>query len=143
MNQEHIRSERFIHDELLTRAAVAVGRIPEMWKEQKRIFPIILLWPTTQVKAQKGEWHTGVVFDLLPEDAELRPAHIKKVTATCDAYAVLVVEELPNVVRAVFESEHGTETWRLPIKDHGGVRVLGVAARSSNTESIGVRWHAN
>lgn len=143
MDQEHIRNGRFIHAELLRRAAQAVARIPETWKESKRIFPVILLWPTTQVKAQHGEWHTGVIFDTLPEEVEARPVHIKQVIAKCDAYAVLVVEEVEGAVRAIFESEHGTETWRLPIKDHGGVRVLGAAARSSNTESIGVRWHAN
>lgn len=143
MDKEYIQSERFIHNELLARAATTVWRIPELWKEQKRIFPIILLWPTAQVKAQKGEWHTGVVFDTLPEEAAQRPAHIKQAAKKCNAYAVLVVEEVEGAVRAIFESEHGTETWRLPIKDHGGVRVLGIAARSSNTESVGVLWHDN
>jgi len=143
MDQEHIRSGRFIHDVLLRRAEDAVNKIPELWREDKRIHPVLLLWPTTDVKAQRGERHSGVVFSELPISEAERLPYIKKAVEGCNAYAVLVVEEVPGAVRAIFESEHGTETWRLPIKDHGGVRVLGVAARSSNTESVGVRWHDN
>jgi hypothetical protein len=143
MDQEHIRSGRFIHDELLLRAEQAVDRLPLTWRDTKHIHAVLLLWPTMSVKAQKGERHSGVVYAELPLDPADRPKFIRQAVAGCEAYAILVVEEIAGAVRAIFESAHGTVTWRLPIKDHGGTRVLGVAAKSSNTESVGVLWRAN
>lgn len=143
MDPEHIRSGRFIHVELLRRAEHSVAKITDLWRESKRIYPTLLMWPTDEVKLKNGGSHTGLIFAEMPEEQADRPAFIKRAVADCDAYALLVVEEVAGAVRAIFESEHGTETWRLPIKDHGGVRVLGAAARSTNTESLGVLWHAN
>ncbi len=143
MDLEHIRNGRFIHVELLRRAEHSVAKIPDLWRDSKRIYPTLLMWPTDEVKLKTGGSHTGLVFAEIPEEQTDRQAYIKRAVDLCGAYALLVVEEVEGAVRAIFESEHGTETWRLPIKDHGGVRVLGVAARSTNTESIGVLWHAN
>jgi hypothetical protein len=143
MDLEHIRSGRFIHIELLRRAEHSVAKIPDLWRADFRIYPSMLIWPTDGVQTQNGGQHTGVIFTALPNGADDRSKMIKLAVENCDAYALLVIEEVEGAVRAIFESAHGTETWRLPIKDHGGVRVLGVAARSTNTESLGVLWHAN
>lgn len=143
MDRDYIRTGRFIHDELRRRASQAVAKIPELWRSDRRIYPTILLWPSTSVRTTDREQFSGVVFCELPEDPALRPQFIAKAVATCDAYGILVTEEVEGAVRSVFETQHGTETWRLPIKDHGGARVLGAAARRTNAESIGVLWQKN
>ncbi len=143
MDKEYYASERFIHDELQRRAAQSVAKIPDLWRDAKRIFPTLLLWPTDAVPTTAGDKFSGVVLVELPDSLADRLSAVRKATKDCGAYAVLVVEEVGDAVRAIFETQHGTETWRLPIKDHGGVRVLGAAVKRSNVESIGVLWKAN
>lgn len=136
------RPRHFIHNELLRRATAAVDRIPELWRTDGHIQACLLLWPEDSVRTADGGEHSGLIFAELPGE-ETRKAFVQKASERCGAYAVLVVEQLPDCVRAIFESTHGTETWRLPLKDHGGVKILGAAVRKSNTESVGVLWHAN
>lgn len=143
MDLDHIRSGRFIHDELLIRAAQAVAKIPDLWREHKSIYPTMLLWPEDDVKTTTSRRFSGVVFAELPDLQADRMPFIERAVRSCDAYAVLVTEQLDGAVRSIFESKHGTETWRLPLKDYGGAMVLGAAARRTNTESVGVLWHAN
>lgn len=138
--------EEFIHEELVRRAHRAISAIPKMWKKDRRIHSTILLWPADHVRTTTGERFSGVVFSELPSEEESgiqRKVYIERAVASCGAYAVLVTEQLEDCVRAIFESEHGTETWRLPIKNYGGTKVLGAAARRSNAEAVGVLWHAN
>lgn len=143
MDPTSLRPKHFIHDELLRRARAAVDTLPELWRRDNKIQACLLLWPEDAVRTNvKGKDHTGLVFAELPEEAT-RQAFVQKASERCGAYALLVVEQLGDCVRAIFESQHGTETWRLPLKDHGGVKVLGAAAHRSNAESLGVLWHAN
>jgi len=145
MDKAYYTSEKFIHDELLRRAERSVSAIPELWKKDQKIHSSLLLWPNDSVRTTTGDRFSGIVFAEIPAsvDAADKLRFIKKATEQVEAYALLLVEEVGDCVRCVFESMHGTETWRLPIKDHGGVRVLGVAARRTNAESIGVLWQAN
>lgn len=138
-----IRPQRhFIHAELMRRALFAVEKLPELWRRDGRIQACMLLWPEDHVRTSTGKEHSGVVFAELPDEGS-RLTFLQKASDRCGAYALLIVEQLPDCIRAVFESVHGTETWRLPLKDHGGVKVLGAAVHKSNAESIGVLWHAN
>ncbi len=143
MDKDYIRSERFIHDELLLRCVPLVAKVRELWRRNKRIYPTILLWPTDSVKTTAGEKFTGVVFDALKEEGAARREEIQRAAAACGAYAVLITEQLETDVRMVFESVHGSRTWRLPIKEHGDVQVLGQATVRDDAESVGVLWFTN
>lgn len=143
MDPDYLRSELFIHDELARRAEQAVSKIPDLWREHKSIYPTLLLWPEDDVRTTTRERFSGVIFSELPLAQADRLIFIEKAVARCGAYAVLVTEQLPEAVRSIFETKHGTETWRLPIKDYGGAQVLGAAARRANAESVGVLWRAN
>lgn len=113
-----------------------------MWRADRRVYSTILLWPTDEVRTTTGGKFTGTIFAELPDfaDATARLIYLKKAAEQCDAYALLVTEQLPEAVRSIFETKHGTVTWRLPIKDYGGAKVLGAAARRANAESLGVLW---
>lgn len=143
MDREYIASGRFIHDELRRRCEAAVAKLYDIWRKDKRILPSLLLWPNDSVRTVEGTGFTGVVFTELSEDEAARPAEIRSAAAQCNAFGLLLTEQLPGVVRVVFETEHGTRAWRLPIKKHGDVQVLGRPSISDNTDSIGVRWTAN
>ena len=144
MQQNYIASERFIHDELVTRCLQMVEQVPLFWRENKcHIYPTLLLWPSEAIRASGGKEFSGVVFHPLPEDDSGRRDVIAKAAKQCKAYGLLLTEQLTDCVRLIFESEHGTRTWRFPIKNHGGVQVLGYPEFHDNSESIGIRWTAN
>ena len=95
------------------------------------------------LKTTTGGQFSGVVYKELPPVKEERRKAIYEAVSACDACAILVVEQLEHDVRAIFESTHGTRTWRLPIKEHGDVQILGRATAHDNADSIGALWHAN
>lgn len=135
--------ERFIHDELVARCMNAVHQMKELWRGFKRIHPTLLIWPADSVRTTLKERFSGVIFTELPEDPAERRAAIINAAKRCDAYGLLLTEQLEHDVRLIFESESGTMTWRFPIKNHGDVQVLGAPVSKVNTESIGIRWRAN
>ncbi len=143
METEYLRSGRFIHDELATRCLNVIRQIHELWKEYRQVYPTLLLWPMDGVKATTKERFSGVVFTELPDDPPLRRAKIVEAAKQCNAYGLLLTEQLEHEVRVILETPHGTRTWRIPIKNHGDVQVLGTPIVRDNTESIGIRWGAN
>ena len=143
MDQEYIRSGRFIHDELLRRCIGLPDSVRQLFRRSKRIYPSILIWPTDTVQAMDGSRFSGVVFSELSLEPAARRLEIRDSILRTLAFAAAVTEQLDDCVRILFESGHGTRTWRLPIKDHGGVQVLGPAEQRDNAESIGILWRAN
>jgi hypothetical protein len=131
-----------LHAGLLLLAAKLIPTVLDLWREHKSIEPTLLLWPKHPVKTITGEPASLVTVDL-PQDADQRHAKIIEVAKACDAYGLLLIEQLDDDVRMIFESEQGTRTWRFPIKNHGDVRILGRPSHKDNAESIGVRWTAN
>lgn len=143
MDTEYLRSERFIHTELIARCLNTVTQIGALWKEFKKIYPTLLIWPTDSVKTTTKERFSGVVFTELPDDPELRRIRIVEAAKQCNAYGLLLTEQLEQDVRLILETRHGTRTWRYPIKHHGDIQVLGAPIVRDNAESIGIKWRAN
>lgn len=143
MDKEYVLSGRFIHDELASRCLAAVNKLYDLWRTDKRIMPTLLLWPTDSVRATDGSRFSGVVFTALSENKTERTSEIRNAVTQCNAYGLMLTEQLEETVRVIFETQHGTRTWRLPIKNHGDVQILGRPSVSDNTEAIGVLWAAN
>lgn len=143
MEQEYIQTGRFIHDELLRRCEPLTAKVIQMFRRDKFIHPTLLIWPADTVKTIDGDFFSGVIFTELSQHAESRKLEIKNAILRTAAFAALVTEQVDEDIRMIFESGHGTRTWRLPIKDYGGVQVLERTPPRDNTESIGVLWTAN
>lgn len=143
MDDDYITSERAIHDELTRRCQAAVAQVYSIWKRFRNVHPTLLLWPGESLRVPSGPEFTGVVFMVLPEAKEERPAAIVEAARRCKAFGLLTTEQLETDIRLLFESAHGTRTWRIPIKQHGDIRVLGPPSMKDNVESIGVKWRAN
>lgn len=143
VDKDYITSERFIHDELMRRCQAAVKQVYTFWKQHRKVHPTLLLWPGDSLRIPGNPEFTGVVFLALPELVEERPAAIIAAAKRCSAYGMLMTEQLETDIRLLFESAHGTRTWRIPIKRHGDIRVLGPPSMKDNTESIGIKWRAN
>lgn len=143
VDQEYIQTGRFIHDELMRRCGPLTDTVMKHFRRDKLILPTLLIWPADSVRSLDGNMFSGVIFTELSADAETRKQEIKDSILRTAAFAALVTEQLPDAVRIIFESGHGTRTWRLPIKDYGGVQVLERTPPRDNTESLGVLWKAN
>lgn len=143
MEQEYIQSGRFIHDELLRRCELLIVKVVQLFRQDKRVYPSMLIWPVDTVMATNGTKFSGVIFTELSVDQELRKVEVRESILRCLAFGALVTEQLDDCVRLIFESQHGTRTWRLPIKDYGGIQVLEHPQVHDNAESIGVLWLAN
>lgn len=131
-----------LHVVLLRTAASLIPTVFDLWREHKSIEPTLLLWPIRNVVTIEGKTASLVTVDL-PKDADQRKTKILEAARACNAYGLLLTEQLEDAVRMILESEQGTRTWRFPIKRHGDVSVLGQPSYKDNTESIGVRWKAN
>ena len=113
------------------------------FRRDKFILPTLLIWPADSVKSLDGNLFTGVIFTELSTDNVVRRQEIKDSILRTAAFAALATEQLPDAVRMIFESGHGTRTWRLPIRNHGNVQVLERTPPRDNIESLGVLWKAN
>ncbi len=143
MDKEYIQSGRFIHDELVRRCEVLPDRVRQLFRKDRYVHPTLLIWPADTIRTKSGGQFSGVVFSELSADAETRRQEVKDSILRTAAWAALVTEQLPDAVRLLFESGQGTRTWRLPIKNHGDVQVLGPTEARDNVESLGVLWVAN
>ncbi len=133
-------SERFIHDELCRRAELAVSHLRDLWKEHRKIDPILLLWPADPVRTKEGVMFEGCVYCELPQAENERRATVLSALERVRPYALLLVEQQDVAVKAIFETHQGTRTWTLPIKKHGDVRVLYDPQMADDVESLGLLW---
>jgi uncharacterized protein YfaQ (DUF2300 family) len=113
------------------------------WREHREVHPTLLIWPGDSLRAVGDPEFTGVVFMALSEDAADRPAQMVAAAAKCKVYALLLTERKGDVIRMLFESEHGTRTWTIPIQTRGDIQLLGRASIKDNAESVGIKWNAN
>ena len=138
--RDYIISERFIHDVLLARALGAVKKLPELWRKDKRIEPSLFLWPESAVATDDGGSVKGLVIFPLPPDRAEHDALIKGALKKTGAYALLLVHNEGQRIRALFESPHGTRAWVYPLKRSADTWVLGKIEVSDDKETLGLLW---
>ena len=137
---DYIVSEKFIHDDLLSRAQSAVEHLYVLWKKDRKIEPSLLTWPSDPVASERGEIIDGVCCLRLPdEESERRPA-IRLMVERTKAYGLFVVEQLEDHVRALLETPHGTRCWKLPIIKSGADLILGKYEITNDLENEGLLW---
>lgn len=136
-------SERFIHDDMLAEAEAGLkDAIHQSWKVKGRIDPFIISWVQQNIPADDGSIITNHVVADMSEDRSgwtNRMVHIIKKTKP---YALMLCEQRETEVVAIFESRHGTRSWRYPIKMHGRTAVLGEPSTRDDIDSIGLLWRA-
>lgn len=140
LDKEYITSERFIHDVLRERAGWVVRKLYRLWSRNGRIGPVALSWPAEKLKLSNGQEYDKVVTCPLPTEEKDRPARLRLLIERTNPYALLLVEQRKDSVKALFESRHGARCWTLPLKDHGGVKILGDMSHEDDGECIGLLW---
>lgn len=140
MSFKELATERFIHDDLLRHAEAVVGAIYEVWKKERKIAPMLLTWPAERIFTEKGEPHEGICLLELPEEREKRDEAILAMVRRTKAYGLLLIEQQPDEVRAVFETKHGARAWQIPFVAHGDVVLLGRAQVRDDVAHVGLLW---
>ena len=140
MDLDYFASELFIHDELRRRAELGLPSIFESWKADSRLTPFLISWPSRSVDTDDGKKVADQFFMDLPEERARWSKIFVAVAERTNPYALLVAEEREGEVVIVFESMHGSRSWRYPINDHGGTRVLGTRSTQDDVDSIGLLW---
>lgn len=138
----HDHSERFIHDELLRRAKTGLPTIVTSWRQNGKIEPFLISWPAEHLEADDGKIITEAVLCTLPDDRAEWRGRIQQLIGRTNPFALLLGEQRLEEVVAIFESPHGTMSWHWPIKNQGGVKVLGDRYSREDVESISLLWRA-
>lgn len=136
----YVTSERFIHDDLRRYCATSIETLYTIWKKDKRVDPLLLTWPSIPIEDDEGRPIKDVCACELPKDALARRDMIRKMVDRTKAYALFLVEERVEMVKAILESAHGTRSWTLPVRRSADVRVLGKPAVKDNVDFVGLLW---
>jgi len=140
VSKDYITSERFIHDDLLRQAEAAVRTVYGIWRRERRIAPVLFTWPAERIRTEQGEPHEGVCLLELPEEDGKRSEAILAMVRRTKAYGLLLIEQRPDEVRALFETRHGARCWQIPLVAHGDVVLLGQAEIREDAAHVGLLW---
>ena len=100
---------------------------------------MVLAWPATAIKDDKGKDIESVVSLEVPAEVPLMKA-LKDIITRTNAYAILVCDSTEDELRVVIESHHGVRAWTTDIKRHGDVRVLGDTKVRNGTGGFNLLW---
>ena len=140
LDADYIISERYIHDNLRAQATSMLPAIAESWREKQAVDPFLVSWLEKPLTADDGQVITHFVLVELGTDRQVWHAKFVELLERTHPYALLLVEQTDKEVIATFESRHGSRSWRYPINDHGGTRVLGAPMVRDDVDSIGILW---
>lgn len=138
-DNKYYTSERFIHDELMRRAAAGLDTVLEAWRTEGAVHPFVLAWPTEDLVDDFGFPIKDTVAMPLPEDKNEWPTEMKRLVDRTNPYALLLCEQRATEVVVIFESSHGTKSWHFPIYSAGS-RFLGARTEKEDAETLGILW---
>lgn len=96
------------------------------WKREPRIKPFLILW-----------LDEGVYGYNVPE--ENPGAFARRMHQTMEARALLLWEQKAQALVGTLETRNMRRGWRIPILDHGNVRVLGKPEETAGV-NLGLSW---
>lgn len=139
-NMNYIKSERFIHDQLLERCDKLVEVAKTVWIGKQGDPSIVFIWPSEPIEAEDGSLIEDEILAELPQ--EDKAARLRKLVDMTKAYGLLVIELQPHALVAIFESPHGAKSWITRRELRGDVRVLAETEEHLNREHYGLLWSA-
>jgi hypothetical protein len=139
---QYIRSERFIHDDLVRKSEEIVKTVRELWRTQRKIDPYVVTWPGEDIKADDNTVVTHAVLCPIPAefDRARRLEALQQVVERTKAYGLLFVEQKESSILVLFETRHGARSWCIPLAWHGDVQVPGQTEAKNNSECVGLLW---
>lgn len=140
MSLEYYTSERFIHDDIVEQAKAGLDVLRDVWREERKITPFLLIWPSEHLATDNGTLITHLVHMDLPEDDGQWPDLLRQAVRLTKAYGLLLGEQREGEIRVIVETPHGSVCWTIPTERHGDLDTLGPVRESVNTENLGYLW---
>lgn len=128
------------HESLLIEAQDGLSGIVEAWRADQKLDPFLISWPSRPVKLDDGTWATHFVLTELPPDKTRWRKLFELSLKRTSPMALMFAEQREDEVVVIFESFKGTRSWRYPIKDHGGTKVLGGVKTRDDVDCLGLLW---
>ena len=139
-NREYYTSERFIWDNLKTKASRGIPSLYEAWKAGGKIQPFLIAWPSEPVLDDAGVPTEKEFLLELPDNRSSWSKAMRAFSSRTKSYALLLTEQMEKELRVTLESHHGTRSWSIPILQSGDVRMLGEPTVRDNIHKIGILW---
>ena len=136
--RKYLASGQFIHDDIMLRCSGVVQEFYNLWREDRKIDPGVLAWPSTDVPADDGQMINSVVRMQLPPEREKHKDLLRKLAARISPYGIFVFWQEPKRVVAILETPKGTRTWTIPIERSADILVLGKTQTKDNEDSLGL-----
>jgi len=136
---DYIKSERFIHDDLIKSCQAVVDRAKTLWKDGEKMTSYAIAWPARTIKTDDGKSLEGAIIMTMPPKKDWKPALSQLVERTA-AYGLLLLEVEEDKIVARFETVHGARSWTVPIERHGDRLALGDQRVNDNKDHIGLLW---
>lgn len=127
-------SHELIHQDLAEEVSWGLTALYEIWKEEGKIDPFLIVWPSETLLINGEEVEDGVAFDVPNEG---RDAFIIAAVEKTKAWALMLCEQRDQAVVVIFESPLGAKSWVIPIVQIGGTRSLGDPDVRENTDYVG------
>ncbi len=141
---EYISSEWLIHDILVRKTQRMVDKFRQLWSKGQRVRKACFFtWPAESIKDDNGKDLVEICIAALPDDPAEWAKDMKEMVVRTKAYALVLMEPEAKCVKFIFESQHGTRTWVIPIQRRGDVDVLGPETYEDNVQSVGLLWRKN
>jgi hypothetical protein len=127
------------HEYVLRDAREMIPAIYYVWKQMGHVDPFVMIWPRKKVQWLGMTTNQSIGVDL-PTDRSTWTKFLAEKALQYAAFALLLVEQKKDEVVMILESKAGTNSWCLPIENHGDVNVLGSPTERADAHSIGLLW---
>lgn len=142
MDLEYFTSERFIHADLLKASQQVIDQAIQLWENGERPTAYAIAWPARTILTNSGVPLQGAVILELPTQVDRRQVLGQFVKRT-SAYGLLVLEIEGKVLTALFESIHGTRSWKATVERHADRLVFGNQKTKDDVDTLNLLWSPN
>ena len=129
-----------LYAELRRRAEQSLEHLYEEWRNLHRIRPVAATWVSENVLDDQGRPLDDFVLCLLPEEHGQHHKILSNMVLRTKACALLLIRQLGDQVKVIYETPIGTTSWTYPIEDRIGAKVLGRRVVATNVDSVGILW---
>jgi len=143
MPEPSLQESHPIHQQLVAAVSNSLKHLYDMWKEDGKISPVALSWPSRTIQADDGSPIDDLCALALPELPEERTHALQLLVERTNSRALLVREQHADSIDTILETPWGAVSWSIPIRRSGDVRVLGDSVCTVNTRCVGLLWRPN
>ena len=132
--------EKLVLESVLRQVRRMLPELEKWFAAEQRIPDFLITWPSQPVVGDDGSIIDNLCLMPFLETAseEVKKKAIKNAALKTKAYAVLVCRSLKEKMWLVFETEHGTHSWDIPIVRSGDVRLLSKAVEHEGRDKLNV-----